>query len=70
MRIFANAIFLVVGFLIGCGEQPVPEAPHKIKVVKVETFKPVLPAEKASKEENFEGLDDFASLGIPEGWGE
>lgn len=69
MRIFANAIFLVVGFLIGCGEQPVPEAPHKIKVVKVETF-PALPEAKVANDVNFTGLDDFESLGIPEGWGE
>ena len=72
MRIFANAIFLVVGFLIGCGEYPVPEAPHKIKVVKVvkvETF-PALPEAKVANDVDFKGLDDFKSLGIPEGWGE
>lgn len=70
MRIFANAIFLVVGFLIGCGEQPVPEVPHKVKVVRVETFRPALPVAKVANDVDFEGLDDFKSLGIPEGWGE
>lgn len=71
MRIFANAFFIVLGFLSGCGfdEEPVDQPAPKIEIVQVETFKPALPAAKASKEENFEGLDDFASLGIPEGWG-
>lgn len=70
-RILGNAFFIVLGFLSGCGfdEEPVNQPAPKIEVVQVETFKPVLPIEKA-KEENFEGLDDFRSLGIPEGWGE
>lgn len=69
-RILGNTFFIVIGFLSGCGfDSAQVEPAPKIEVVRVETFKPALPAVKASKEENFEGLDDFASLGIPEGWG-
>lgn len=69
--VITNTFFIVLGFLSGCGFDDAPEdhpAP-KIEVVQAETFKPVLPIEKA-EEEGFEGLDDFRSLGIPEGWGE
>lgn len=71
-RILGNTFFIVIGFLSGCGfdDAPVEPAP-KIEVVRVETFKPEVPVVKAEEEDaSFEGLDDFASLGIPEGWGE
>lgn len=71
-RILGNTFFIVLGFFSGCGfdNEPVNQPAPKIEIVQVETFKPVLPEVKASKVENFEGLDDFKSLGIPEGWGE
>lgn len=70
-RIIGNTFFIVLGFLSGCGfddapgDQPAP----KIEIVQVETFKPVLPAAKVTNDVDFNGLDDFKSLGIPEGWG-
>lgn len=71
-RIIGNTFFIVLGFLSGCGfDSAQVEPAPKIEIVRVETSKPEVPVVKAEEEDvNFDGLDDFASLGIPEDWGE
>ena len=71
-RIIGNTFFIVLGFLSGCGfdDEPAELPDPKIEIVRVETSKPEVPVVKAEEETSFEGLDDFASLGIPEDWGE